>query len=227
MEPFNDVQYRNYWASLKGFFMRIKDWQKFQHFKDRKPIWIKLYRDILDDPEWSALDGDSAKVLVMLWLLASEYDGYLPDIKTISFRLRMTEKKINEHISKLNHWVMADDINLISECHQDDAPEKRRDKEEAEREKRALTALVWKRVWEIFPRQRRGSEQKALIAWESAIKRETPENILAGCIRYAASKDVADGFAKGCQAWLNDDGWTYCAPRKSETDDSIYRGVMT
>ena len=29
--------------------MRIKNWNRFQHFKDRKPPWIKLYRDILDD----------------------------------------------------------------------------------------------------------------------------------------------------------------------------------
>jgi hypothetical protein len=28
---------------------RVKDWTKFQHFKDRRPPWIKLYRDILDN----------------------------------------------------------------------------------------------------------------------------------------------------------------------------------
>ena len=36
---------------------RIKGWVKFQHFKDRRPPWIKLYRDILEDPDWHDLDG--------------------------------------------------------------------------------------------------------------------------------------------------------------------------
>ncbi len=39
---------------------RIKGWVKFQHFKDRRPPWIKLYRDILEDPDWHDLDGDTA-----------------------------------------------------------------------------------------------------------------------------------------------------------------------
>ena len=29
--------------------MRIKNWKKFQHFRDRKPPWIKLYRDLLGE----------------------------------------------------------------------------------------------------------------------------------------------------------------------------------
>ena len=89
--------------------MRIKGWGKFQHFKDRKPIWIKLYRDLMDDLEWFTLDGDSAKCLVMLWLIASEMDGELPDIKTISFRLRSTIKETTKLIGNLSHWIEVDD----------------------------------------------------------------------------------------------------------------------
>ncbi len=29
---------------------RIKNWDKFQHFKNRRPPWIKLHREILDQP---------------------------------------------------------------------------------------------------------------------------------------------------------------------------------
>lgn len=48
--------------------MRIKNWSKFQHFKDRKPPWVKLYRDILDDIEWHELDPLAVKVLVRSYL---------------------------------------------------------------------------------------------------------------------------------------------------------------
>lgn len=112
--------------------MRIKNWSKFQHFKDRRPPWVKLYRDILDDIEWHELDPQAAKVLVMLWLIASEDDGNLPDIKKLAFRLRMTEKQTSDCIFKLSHWVEQDDIKPISTRYQDDRLET---ETETEREK--------------------------------------------------------------------------------------------
>ena len=100
--------------------MKIKNWSQFQHFKDRRPPWIKLYREILDDIEWHELDPKSAKVLVMIWLIASEFDGFLPDTKKLAFRLRMTEKDTEVSLIKLSHWLEHDDINEISSRHQDD-----------------------------------------------------------------------------------------------------------
>ena len=118
--------------------VRVKNWAKFQHFKDRKPPWIKLYREILDDPDWFALDAESSKALVMFWLLASESDGYLPDIKKISFRLRISEQKVKSLISNLSHWLEQDDIEVISEGHQVDAPETETETETEARKKPAL-----------------------------------------------------------------------------------------
>ena len=115
--------------------MKIKNWSKFQHFKDRRPPWIKLYRDLLDDMQWHQLDPLASKVLVTLWLLASEdQDGCLPDTKTLAWRMRMTEKQILDCISKLSHWLEHNDDNLISERYQDDLPET-----EGEREKERET----------------------------------------------------------------------------------------
>lgn len=118
--------------------MRIKDFDKFQHFKDRSPPWIKLYRDILDDPDWHALDAESAKILVMLWLVASEdksMQGNLPDVRKLAFRLRIEQKQLEKSLNKLSHWVEQGDINLISDEYQSDAPEERR--EETEKKSRA------------------------------------------------------------------------------------------
>jgi hypothetical protein len=93
-----------------------------------------LYRDILDDIEWHELDPQAAKVLVMLWLIASEDDGNLPDIKKLAFRLRMTEKQTSDCIFKLSHWVEQDDIKPISTRYQDDRLETETETE-TEREK--------------------------------------------------------------------------------------------
>ena len=100
--------------------MQIKNWAKFQHFKDgsRKPPWIKLYRDLLDNLEWHELPPESAKILIMLWVVASENHGRLPDIKKLSFRLRVTEEQLTKALNDLKEWVLLDDITMISEGYQ-------------------------------------------------------------------------------------------------------------
>ena len=106
--------------------MKIKNWSEFQHFKDRTPPWIKLYRYLLDDPDWHELSGDDAKTLIMLWLVASEdknMQGSLPSLKNIAFRLRISETKLNQSLNKLSHWLITDDIDVISNVYQHDAPE--------------------------------------------------------------------------------------------------------
>lgn len=112
--------------------MRIKNWKKHQHFKDRKPPWIKLYREILDDIEWHELEPSAAKVLVMLWLIASESNGELPGLKTLSFRLRMPEKDVISSCNLLKHWLGQDDISAISEEDQSDSVERETETETEE-----------------------------------------------------------------------------------------------
>jgi hypothetical protein len=118
---------------------QIKNWDKFQHFKQRTPPWIKLYRDILDDPEWHALPGDAAKTLIMLWLIASdnkvdEQDGRLPELSRLAFRLRITENRLVSHLEALKHYVYHHDIIMISPCNQDATPETETETEKRQRE---------------------------------------------------------------------------------------------
>lgn len=114
--------------------LRIKNWAQFQHFRNRKPPWIKLYRDLLDDVEWHELDPADAKVLVMLWLIASEgNNGSLPSVKDLAFRLRQPQAHVVSVLSRLSHWILDDaDITVISRRYHDDTPET--EKRERERE---------------------------------------------------------------------------------------------
>jgi hypothetical protein len=139
--------------------MKIKNWTKFQHFKDRRPPWVKLYRDILDDLEWHELDPLAAKVLVMLWLIASEDEGRIPDTKTLAFRLRLTEIKTKEIVIKLSHWLEHDDISVISDGYQVDLLETERETE-TKKEKKALgkrlaSDFSFPKEWEEFCQQTR------------------------------------------------------------------------
>ena len=125
----------------EGEMIRIKNWHRFQHFKDRRPVWIKLYHDLIDDLDWHKLDPLSAKTLVMLWIIASESEGVLPPIEDIAFRLHTTEKSIESIISKLSHWLEHGDIDPISGLYQPSTLDLREDLREEkilEREKRAF-----------------------------------------------------------------------------------------
>jgi hypothetical protein len=171
--------------------MRIKNWTKFQHFKDRRPPWVKLYRDILDDLEWHELDPLAAKVLVMLWLIASENDGRIPDNKTLAFRLRLTEIKTKEILIKLSHWLEQDDINLISNGYQVDSTETETETEkEVEKEKETKTKApegVSPEVWDSFVKQRKASRAVITTTVIKSIQKEadkagwTLEQALAEC----------------------------------------------
>ena len=102
----------------------IKNWGKFQHYKNRRPPWIKLYKDLIDDPDWHSLKGEDAKYLIMIWLIASEAeDGQLPPIKKLSFRLRLPEDITNQLLTRLSNWLVHDDSNLIANCYRDALPE--------------------------------------------------------------------------------------------------------
>lgn len=66
---------------------------------------------------------------------------------------------------------------------------------------------LFEEFWQIYPKQRIGNKDKARAAFEAAVGRtNTPaEQILAKAKEYARSDEVARGYAKGAQAWLNDD----------------------
>jgi hypothetical protein len=44
----------------------------------------------------------------MIWLIASEGLGELPDKKSLSFRLRMTTKQLEAALNRLSHWLITD-----------------------------------------------------------------------------------------------------------------------
>lgn len=59
--------------------LRVKGWEKFQHYKDRRPPWIKLYNEVLDDYDFGRLPDASKWHLIAIWLLASRTDNAIPD----------------------------------------------------------------------------------------------------------------------------------------------------
>ena len=72
---------------------RVRNFEKFQHYKNRNPPWIKLYTNTLENYEFGSLPDASKAHLTAIWLLASRAEGELPyDSDWISKRINATEK---------------------------------------------------------------------------------------------------------------------------------------
>jgi hypothetical protein len=49
----------------------VKNWENFQHYKDRNPPWIKLHNHLLDDYDFECLPDATKCHLLCIWMLAS------------------------------------------------------------------------------------------------------------------------------------------------------------
>ena len=81
----------------------IVNWGEFQHYRNRRPPWIKLHRQLLDNRHWFALSGDASKLLAELWLIASESeDGTIDDdLPNLAFRLYRQDDNIASCLQEL------------------------------------------------------------------------------------------------------------------------------
>ncbi len=70
----------------------VKNFERFQHYKDRCPKWIKLYNELLDDYAFGCLPDASKMHLIAIWLLASRSNNLVPnDPKWIAGRINASE----------------------------------------------------------------------------------------------------------------------------------------
>lgn len=116
-------------------------WADFQHYKNRRPPWIKLHRALLDDREYQRLPLASRALAPMLWLLASEgEDGvFEASIDELTFRLRQSTKDIDSGLTPLIEAGFFVVVHVASkplaDCPQHAVPEERRGETEKEGEK--------------------------------------------------------------------------------------------
>lgn len=80
-----------------------KNWSRHQHYKTRRPPWIKLHRSLLDDPEWGCLQLASKALAPQLWLLASEHGAGEIDLSPdlLAWRLRCSADDVRAGLAGL------------------------------------------------------------------------------------------------------------------------------
>lgn len=98
------------------------------------------------------------------------------------------------------------------------------EKEKKENTKEKKYDALFAEFWSAYPKQRAGSKEKALKAYIKAIdeRKAEPPQILNACKCYAESREVLEGYAKGCAAWLNDDRYLCDYGQQVKTDNGDF-----
>ena len=125
--------------------LKPKNWDVFQHYKDRCPPWIKLHRDLLNNRDYICLPLASKALAPLLWLLASESKDGVFDASTeeLVFRLRMTESEVIDGVKPLidkGFFVIASGV--LAERKQVAIPEREGETEKEKETKREKKATV-------------------------------------------------------------------------------------
>ena len=204
--------------------MRVKNWDRFQHYRDgRTLVWIRLHKALLDNYDFAALSGDDAKVLILCWLVAAEKDGELPDVPALAFRLRMDPRKLGTSIRALVDRGFLESVPFCTNPVQEntDTPEVPVHREEEKREEKrrvekkplptdaTATETAFERFWQAYPRKT--AKMEARKAW----KKLDPvggllDSIMAAVAAQSNSRQwLADGgrFIPHPATWLNQARW--------------------
>lgn len=132
--------------------MRIRNWDKFQHYKrmhskyKKQMTWLKLYGgDILNDMEWYQLSDTNKAIYIELLCLASQHEGNLPDINKISFRLRRPVEQVNTAMQELAHWIEQGVYTVY-------IPEEEKEEEEEQTNvSKEFLESTFKKFWDLYP----------------------------------------------------------------------------
>ena len=74
-------------------WIEVKNFTKFQHYRERRPPWIKLHGSVFDNYEFTELADATKLLLIGLWVLASRTDNRIPNKpKWIRGCLHLTER---------------------------------------------------------------------------------------------------------------------------------------
>ena len=185
------------------FMFKVKNWTEYQPplKSDRSVSWIKVYRKILDDYEWSNLSSDNKATLVELWLLASENNGKIKNLEEICFRLRRDKPFIARQLTQLSKFIIQVGNEPETERKQlvslEESKSKRESKSRVEVIQHGQVEVITKsennflEFWNLYPKKKKKKE--ALIAW---LKVSPPIQPVLNAI----------GWQKQQQDWIKEDG---------------------
>ena len=91
----------------EGGFFSIKNFERYQHYKQRTPPWIKLYNSMLDDPEFVRLGMADRFLYCGLLLVASRLNNRIPHNEMYIQNALQTRETINLSVLFNSGFLLA------------------------------------------------------------------------------------------------------------------------
>jgi hypothetical protein len=166
-------------------YIEIKNFKRFQHYKERNPLWIKLYYETLDDYEFACLPDASKWLLVGLWMLASRTENKIPhDVTWIAKKLALTERVKLDPLLSAGFITIHAASNALAGRYQDATPEKETEKET---DSVSEADVLFEVAWQAYPRKPNNPRKAAKAGWDARIREGVdPRDLLSAVDRYAA-----------------------------------------
>jgi len=220
-------------------YFQVKDWNKFQHYKERNPPWIKLETDVFMKYEFGSLSDASKLLAVCIWTLASRSRdpklGLVPaDLEYIKRQCNLGDLIKIEHLKELvNQGYIIDASNALADCKQIAIPEtysKEAYSKEGEAKSFAIEESRLQEIlkqfdifWQDFPTNGRnkGSKKDAEAKFKIALKKSTFNEIMQGVSNYAMYIATSGQSNQDAFRWLEKERWTddYTISNKSESPE--------
>lgn len=183
---------------------RVKNFDKFQHYKDRNPPWIKLHRELLKNYEFSCLQDASKAHLLLIWLLASQMENRIPyDEKWLAGQLGTTQKINLDELKSAGFILLINDVadclhpasDVIADCQQSASPSVSVSLSEG-----------FNSFWDIYPRKE--NKKKAEQVWRTHALHTKAAAIIADVeSRKLTHRSWLDGFIPHATTYLNGERW--------------------
>lgn len=191
--------------------LKVRNWEKFQHYKDRRPPWIKLHFALLSSKDWVMLSDSERVLAIACMLVASQSDldpGHFdadPEyIKRVAYLNSAPDFK-----PLLDHGFLkvieADD----SECKRmlADARPETEAETEAKKEQGAKNAPDrFPEFWETYPKKRKKAEARK--KWKARKLDAIADRIIEDVKkRQREDNRWLEGYAPDPTAYINGERW--------------------
>lgn len=192
-------------------YIRVKDFDYLQHYKNRNPPWIKLYNLLLDHYEFSILPDQSKWHVVASMLLASRTDNLIHnDPRWIEKRIGANSKVDVEALISSTFFEYCDDAsNPLAECLQDAIARRGEERRGEGEENGDFDLASFNEFWSIYPKKIGKGDAKKW--WK---KNRPGEALVQKMLRAVAAQSETDQWKRdggkyvpNPATWLNQERW--------------------
>jgi hypothetical protein len=193
-------------------YFAIKNYERYQHYKDRNPPWIKLYRDFISDYELRQLSPEARLMYIGCLILASETLNRVPhdyDYLTQRLGFPITYDLITTLFTSGFLLALSDS----TEC-----PPRREEENREEKIYPPFSAADFELFWSQYPKHK--DKKTAALRWKSlTTKHVLPaiDVLLAALTKAKLSDDWKKNggtYIPHASTWLNGQRWEDEIPEK-------------